>query len=395
MLVWDSHVPEVPSTGSPSRTRKRSSGGSTSSDGVTKLPTPDVLRTFSKAEPGSIPGNAEVAELFSSGEGDVSPRSSADSAAACRRQGCQRCGEPKPSGRGRLLCDVCRAGAKDRRRVRHREYYDNLRQTCEGCGGEKPKGRGRRLCGDCADLGQWKITAKERAANLKKRKPCERCRRAKGPGSGRRYCQQCRKELEVLRTPKCKRCLVRPVARDISPHAKLCVTCRPIMVVPTEEATVIPKRVPSWPLATLLLRWVAQYQQEHGDQVTLGTGGRRGTDPLESLGTQARRLYSWINGESTTAQVDTVREILDRSAWNWWDVYNEDTVVRPFFYVDRWVDKVHRQWVKKEGDKGGYTEWVTSYVRVGRVPHGNAGTDHEALEQCEVAFTGMQRKVAA
>lgn len=118
--------------------------------------------------------------------------------------GCARCGEPKPPGQGRRLCEAC---SKD-------WQHKTKRKRCFRCGGPcEPK---KILCSDCKDLAEWRRAQRSKA---RRRKPCTRCGGPKGEGQRIRLCARCR-AADAAKT--CTRCKQRPKRY---PRAKLCEVC--------------------------------------------------------------------------------------------------------------------------------------------------------------------------
>jgi hypothetical protein len=88
---------------------------------------------------------------------------------------------------------------------------------CARCGAPKPSGRGRKLCDDCREISTWRNKRKARARTVTHRLPCEKCGGVKEPGHGRRFCKACAAPPPRL----CRNC-----DTEIKPPAQLCDPCR-------------------------------------------------------------------------------------------------------------------------------------------------------------------------
>lgn len=116
---------------------------------------------------------------------------------------CQRCGvKPKRPGIGQRLCLDCRPA----RRYASPEDYS----PCAICGERKPKGRGRRICDDCQGIAKDVREAKLRARTMARRKTCVDCGRTRGYDRTR-YCDRCAALHAEGRHPKlCYGCGEKP-----------------------------------------------------------------------------------------------------------------------------------------------------------------------------------------
>ncbi len=121
---------------------------------------------------------------------------------------CRRCGQPKPKGRGRKLCDRCTSYLP--------ASQPAPQNTCNAC--KDPVPPGRQYCDECRDLRRW---SSKRRNMLRKRKPCRGCGGAKGPGPRRRLCDRCLRAKQPALI--CVLCQKRPRRY---PTARLCVICK-------------------------------------------------------------------------------------------------------------------------------------------------------------------------
>jgi len=120
---------------------------------------------------------------------------------------CERCGEPKPRGHGRRLCENCADG----------KWREPKPLECRECGG--PREPRKQMCADCKELADWKYKTRHRLA--RGRQPCSRCGGPKGPGQRRRLCDACTALRDSPR--RCERCGEPKVT---VPRGKRCDDCK-------------------------------------------------------------------------------------------------------------------------------------------------------------------------
>lgn len=106
---------------------------------------------------------------------------------------CTHCGKPKSKGRGRRLCDECRAA--------WRHKLDT--NPCLRCG--EPSAPHQQLCPDCKELAAWKDRKRRRHPP---RRPCALCKKVKPAGRGRQFCDACREKRAPI--APCSVCHERP-----------------------------------------------------------------------------------------------------------------------------------------------------------------------------------------
>lgn len=264
-----------------------------------------------------------------------------------RRTHCHHCGAEKSPGHGRKLCDAC-----------HAETV--ALQPCHVCGERKEKVHGSRVCLDCEEVAKWRTQQRRRARRGLGRKPCRRCLRPKGPGVCRIYCDACiaarAREEKAPRT--CNKCHDRPVT---TPLAKYCEPCREEGRKRRREASTEsarrrrarpgykePKRrpkskthrsdprLPSRPLADAITRLIERERRDNPVMSDMGSGGG-GVNSNQMIVIErlfreyeagVRAYTGWRAGERMTVSVAEADYVLMCAGWEWWDVWNEESVRR-------------------------------------------------------------------
>ncbi|PTL55782.1 hypothetical protein [Paraconexibacter algicola] len=126
--------------------------------------------------------------------------------------------------------------------------------------------------------------------------------------------------------------------------------------------------LPAYALAVAFDAWVAAQQHDSRD-VAFSI-----EETARELGTSARSVTGWRNGERDLVQFDLADRLLLAIDRLWWEVWTEDTVRRPLIVAEVWT--------KRRKNASRY------WQRTARRRYGDGGPDHAALADVRRVWEG-------
>lgn len=309
------------------------------------------------------------------------------------RTPCQKCGGPKPPGRGLRHCSDCREVTLWERERKWHTRARARRKPCAGCGRLKPDGHGRRLCDECIAL---------------RARKCQACQERPPRASGKAYCEQCfqiaqraarRRKREWLakqlqdpsyretynaRAASCRRRLRQEDGDRVRANERLDYRIaqanagRPIAPVAKSPSDGLGHTgIPGRPLAAAITRAASRTLPALvGEPVQAMTEAQI----CEATGVLPRHVYAWRIGERG-ASLDAADRVLIALDLEWEDIWNEDTVRVPLLEVRSY------SYVSKKGARYRTLHHTRLY--------GDRGPDLAELERVSALMEGRRLPVAA